>query len=61
MIEDGKVTITASGKTFTIDGSTVKTDMDIITTGDVIAGGVSLKGHVHGGVSTGSSATTVAV
>lgn len=45
------------GKSFVFSGGKITTDMDIETTGDVKAGGVSLKEHVHGGVRSGVSKT----
>lgn len=41
------------GKHFTFSGGKVMTDMDIETTGDVKAGGISLRQHVHSAVMPG--------
>ncbi|WP_272915971.1 hypothetical protein [Aristophania vespae] len=35
-----------------------KTNCDFETSGDVKAGGISLKNHTHGGVQSGSSSTS---
>lgn len=45
---DGTVAITTKdGGTFTMRGNKITTNMTIETTGDLVAGGVSLKNHVH--------------
>jgi hypothetical protein len=46
------------GKSFVFAGGKITTDMDIETSGDVKAGGVSLRGHVHAGVMSGGASTT---
>jgi len=53
---DGKVSITAIGQ-LTIDVPTANFTGDIIATGDVKAGSVSLKNHKHGGVQGGGAQT----
>lgn len=59
-----KITQTSSG-TITIDADTsisintpsLSVDGDVSVTGDVVASGISLAGHVHGGVESGGSIT----
>lgn len=57
-VTNNKIVLTAGSKSFTMnkDGN-ITTDADITTTGDVIAGTISLKTHVHGGVQSGGSNT----
>lgn len=56
---DGSVLITTQdGGSFSLSGTKITTNMTIETSGDVIADGVSLKNHVHGGVFAGGSATS---
>lgn len=50
-------TLTANNGAITMNGGVITTNADIITTEDVQAGGVSLKGHVHGGVTSGGNNT----
>lgn len=53
---DGSVSVsTAGGGSWRFDGERITTNMTIETTGDIIAGGVSLRDHVHTGVRTGGS------
>lgn len=53
---DGTTLITTgSGGSFSISEGGVNTNLDIVTSGDVIADGVSLKSHVHVGVRRGPS------
>lgn len=54
----GDITIHASGKVI-VNGSDIDVNGGTITVqgGDVIADGISLKNHVHGGVSSGGSTT----
>ena len=54
--DDGSVNITAAGGT-TIT-SDIKVNGSIETTGDVVAAGISLDSHVHGGVETGGGKTS---
>ena len=51
MKTDGSINITAP------KGTNINT-ASVIVTGDVIAGGISLKNHVHGGVRSGPSTTS---
>lgn len=44
--------------TVSIEAAKVKANCDIVTSGDVKAGSVSLKQHIHGGVQSGGSKTT---
>lgn len=46
-----------SGGVATLTVSTVHFSGDVIVDGDVVAGGISLREHVHGGVMAGSSNT----
>lgn len=56
----GDTSITVSAGGVHIEGSgKITTDMTIETTGDVIASGISLREHVHGGVAPGASTTSV--
>jgi phage gp45-like len=55
---DGSTRIETGGGWFEITASGVNTNLTINTTGDVIAGGVSLRNHRHGGVDTGPNQTT---
>ena len=53
---DGSVDIlTSGGGSFRLEGERVITNMTIETSGDLVAGGVSLRNHVHTGVRTGGS------
>lgn len=63
---DGDITVTGnitcqgtiSASNFTgLSGGALSTDVNIETTGDVKAGSISLKSHVHGGVEPGSGTT----
>lgn len=57
---DGSAEITTQGGGwFRYDGKKVTTNMTIETTGDVIAGGVSLRQHVHTGVTSGGGLSGV--
>lgn len=49
------------GKSFLFSGGKITTDMDIETTGDVKAGDISLRDHVHNGVNPGGGQTGEAV
>jgi hypothetical protein len=60
LAQDTVVNINADGVTINIgDGATVKVNGGnvVVSDGDVIADGISLKTHVHGGVATGSGDT----
>ncbi|MXV65915.1 baseplate assembly protein [Saccharibacter sp. EH60] len=50
---DEGVRIVTPGKV-EIDAASIAANCDITTTGDITAGGVSLKNHTHGGVQPGS-------
>ena len=61
---DNTITITPAGVSirvgsteFNVGPNSITTNKSIITSGDVIAAGVSLRGHVHAGVSNGTSFT----
>lgn len=51
------VTIRLAGGNFTMKNGKITTNMDIETTGDVKAGGVSLRRHIHTGVTSGGGVT----
>lgn len=56
----GDITQTGSiGVTGSITASVTVQGANVIGTVDVVGGGISLKGHVHGGVTTGTSSTFV--
>lgn len=57
LLENGKARIIVGGKTMQIAGGKITFDGDIEVTGDVKAGGISLKNHVHGGVQPGGGTT----
>lgn len=52
----GSITFTTGGASVTLDSSGIT-----VTSGDVVADGISLKTHVHGGVTSGGSNTGVPV
>ena len=52
--ENGNLTITAQAVTINSD---ITVNGDITATGDVVGGGISLKTHVHSGVTSGGSNT----
>ena len=54
---DGMTRVDVGGSFFEITETGVRSNLDIETTGDVKAGGVSLKEHVHSGVMSGGSST----
>jgi hypothetical protein len=56
-LTESKVTITVGGGSITMDGETIKTNMNIETTGDVKAGKISLTKHIHAGVQPGAGVT----
>jgi phage baseplate assembly protein gpV len=51
------VDIAVDGGVATVSLTTLNVTGDIVVNGDVIASGVSLVDHVHGGVAAGSSST----
>lgn len=55
VVTTGSVTVQASSAEFKCD---VKVDGTLTATSDVVADGISLKSHVHGGVQSGSSETS---
>lgn len=59
----GAATLMSAAGTLTLnaDGTASYVGGDIVTSGDVIAGGVSLRTHVHSGVQSGSNTTGVPV
>ena len=57
IVTPGTVSIEAQGKV-TVKASALEANCDIVTTGDVKAGGVSLRQNTHRGVQAGSSETT---
>ena len=58
MTADGKTRFENGAGWFQIDGDRLTTNLTIETDGDVIAGGVSLRSHRHGGVQLGGAETT---
>lgn len=59
LAENGKAQIIVGGAIFEISGGKMKFNGDLEVTGDVKAGSVSLKAHVHAGVQSGGSSTAV--
>lgn len=57
IVTPGDVTIEAQG-TITLNAAGIKANCDITTSGEVRAGAVSLKQHVHGGVQAGPGTTS---
>ena len=57
VLSDDTIEITVPSGRVTIGAGKITTDLDIETTGDVKAGGISLRGHKHGGVMTGGGVT----
>ena len=55
---NGDIDITTTGSVNITAAQDVNVTGDISVTGDVIADGISLKTHVHGGVTTGGSSTS---
>lgn len=55
--DNGTIEITNGSATISMSGSTIAITGDLTVTGDVTAGTVSLKTHVHSGVQSGSSNT----
>lgn len=53
--DDGSIEIKNGSATISMSGSTVAITGDVTVTGDVIAGAISLKNHVHSDVQYGSS------
>jgi hypothetical protein len=60
-VGDDKIVIRVNGGTMSIDGKKIKTNMDIETTGDIIADQISLKNHKHTGVTAGGAASGVPI
>lgn len=56
IVTPGDVSIEAQGNV-NIKAASVTANCDISTSGDVKAGGISLKNHTHGGVQSGGSST----
>ena len=59
LADNGKVQLIVGGGTFQISGGKVTFNGDIEVTGDVKAGSISLRTHVHAGVQPGGSTTAV--
>jgi phage baseplate assembly protein V len=57
LTENGKAQIIVGGATFEISGGKMKFSGDLEVAGDIKAGSVSLKNHVHPGVTPGPSST----
>ena len=57
IVTPGSVTIEARGN-ITLKADRIEASGDVITSGDVRAGTVSLKRHVHGGVQTGAGTSS---
>lgn len=55
-----EIRITGGGE-ITMKAPTVRIDGDVSVTGDVVAGDISLRNHVHGGILPGGSNTDVPV
>lgn len=53
--DDGSIEITNGSGVISMSGSTISITGDVNVSGDVIAGTISLKNHVHSGVQSGSS------
>ncbi len=62
-LTDDAVKISVGGNFFTLSGGEIRTDMNITTSGSIVAdgdvtgAGVSLSSHTHGGVQSGGSVT----
>lgn len=57
IVTPGSISIEAQGAV-TLNASSIRASCDIMTDGDVRAGNVSLKQHVHGGVQAGSETSS---
>lgn len=60
-LSESRVTIRVPDGELTIGNGRIETDMDIVTSGDVRAGTISLRGHRHSGVQTGGGVSGAAV
>lgn len=60
-LSESRIVIKVPDGQLSIGNGKIETDMDIITSGDVLAGSISLKGHKHTGVTSGASITGVGV
>ncbi len=60
-LSEDRVVIRVPGGELTIGDGRIETDMDILTSGDVRAGTVSLRRHKHTGVQTGGGVSGVPV
>jgi phage baseplate assembly protein V len=61
LADNGKVQLIVGGTTMQLSGGKITLNGDIEVTGDVKAGSISLKTHVHGGVMPGGSTTSTPV
>ncbi len=59
--KNGEIKLTVDGVHMTITHTGIAIHGNVTVQGDVIADGISLKTHVHGGVQSGSSNTTAPV
>lgn len=59
-LTDDRIELTLGDAYFRMDADGISTNLTIRTTGDVIAGGISLKKHRHGGVERGGKVTNKA-
>lgn len=58
---EGTLNIHCSGNINIVANNAVNVDGDVIVTGDVIASGISLVNHVHGGVRSGDAQTSAPI
>lgn len=58
-LSGNSITIEVGGNSLTIENGTLTTDLNISTTGTIVAGGVNLAQHIHTGVSTGTGLSGV--
>ena len=56
-MEEDSITLQAGGATLTIGPGSITSNVDVIVSADVIASGISLKKHLHLGVTPGFSLT----
>lgn len=61
LADNGKVQLIVGGTTMQLSGGKITLNGDIEVTGDVKAGSISLKTHVHSGVQSGGSNTAAPV
>lgn len=59
-LTDDRIELTLGNAYFRMDADGIFTNLTIRTTGDVIAGGISLKQHRHGGVDRGTKVSAKA-